>query len=374
MKSGFFRTVLAGVFLASGTIGYDAFAAAAPGLQKAKQQAEANGFIFFADRDEIVAKAKKEGKIRVISSLDPDSFKPMADSFKKKYPFADVEVKELTGTEAVQRFLLELKAGTVKEWDVVHAAEDFYNEFIPYAMKFDILGMAEQGVLKIHPKMVDPVNRTVVAIGSALCAMAYNKDRIAADKAPSQLEDLLKPEFKGKKFFVDIRPYCMAGLMASLGEEWVLNYARKIKAQDPIWTRGNTRALTAIVSGEQSLHQLANYHSCVRATWKDKQKSLVCKIVEPISGRIQETEFVAKTSASPYTALLFLEHESSPEGQKVLDEVEPLKSSIYTGGEISKAIQGKKASINDFRTYHKTQEWMKLIVEAYGFPKAESAR
>ena len=374
MNWGFFRMMLVLVFLVTGTINGDAFAAAAPELQKAKQEAEAKGFTFFTNRDEIVAKAKKEGKIRVLSSLDPDSFKPMVDSFKKKYPFADVEVKELTGTEAVQRFILELKAGTVKDWDVVHAAEDFYNDFIPYAMKFDILGMAEQGVLKIHPKMVDPANRTIVAIGGALCSVAYNKDRIAADKAPSQLEDFLKPEFKGKKFFVDIRPYCMAGLMPGLGEEWVLNYARKIKAQDPIWTRGNTRALTAIVSGEQSLHQFTNYHSCMRATWKDKQKSLVCKIVEPVSARIQETEFVAKTSASPYTALLFLEHESSPEGQKVLDEVEPLKSSIFTAGEVSKAIQGKKASINDFRTYHKTQEWMKLIVEAYGFPKADSIK
>ncbi len=374
MNSGFYRMMLALVFLVTGTMNHDAFAAAAPGLQKAKQEAEAKGFIFFTNHDEIVAKAKKEGKIRVLSSLDPDSFKPMADSFKKKYPFADIEVQELTGTEAIQRFLLELKAGTVKDWDVVHASEDFYNDFIPHAMKFDILSMAEQGVLKIHPKMVDPTNRTVVAIGSALCSMAYNKDRIAADKAPSQLEDFLKPEFKGKKFFVDIRPHCMTALIAGLGEEWVLNYARKIKAQDPVWTRGNTRALTAIVSGEQSLHQLTNYHSCIRATWKDKQKSLVCKIIEPVSVRIQEPEFIAKTSASPHTALLFLEHESSPEGQKVLDEVEPLKSSIYTGGEISKAIRGKKASINDFRTYHKTPEWMKLIVEAYGFPKADSVR
>ena len=374
MKLGFLAMGLVLMFLATAAINTNAFAAAAPALQKAKQEAEAKGFTFFNNHDEIVAKAKKEGKIRVLSSLDPDSFKPMADSFKKKYPFADVEVKELTGTEAIQRFLLELKAGTSREWDVVHASEDFYNDFVPHTVKFDILGMAEQGVLKIHPKMVDPANRTIVAIGSALCSMAYNKDRIPPDKAPNQIEDLLKPEFKGKKFFVDIRPHCMAALMPGLGEEWVLNYARKIKAQDPIWTRGNTRALTAIVSGEQSLHQLTNYHSCIRATWKDKPKSLVCKVLEPVSVRIQEPEFITKTSASPATALLFLEHESSPEGQKVLDEVEPLKSSIYTGGDIAKAIQGKKTSINDFRTYHKTPEWMKLVVEAYGFPKAESTK
>jgi iron(III) transport system substrate-binding protein len=371
MKSLFikalFLLLLAGLWAPT-----DAFAAAAaPALLKAKKDAEAKGFLFETSRDEIVAKAKKEGKLRVLSSLDPGSFKPMIDSFKKKYPFIDAQIHEITGTEAIQRFLLELKAGTVKEWDVAHASEDFYNEFADQAMKFDILGMAEQGVLKIHPKMVDPENRTIVAIASAVCAVAYNKNRVSAEQAPNKLEDLLKPEFRGRKFLVDIRPHCMAALMAGQGEEWVVNYARRIKEQDPVWVRGNTRALTGIAVGEYALHQLTNYHSCVRATWKDKSKSLACKIIEPIPVRIQEPDFVAKTAADPYAALLFIEHQASPEGQKVLDDNEPLKSSLYSGGEISKIIQGKKISVNDYSTYHKTPSWMKMVLEAYGFPKAE---
>ncbi len=55
----------------------------------------------------------------------------------------------------------------------------------------------------------------------------------------------------------------------------------------------------------------------------------------------------------------------------MLDEVEPMKSSLFGRGEVSKILQGKKISLNDFRTYPKTQGWMKMIVEAYGFPKAE---
>jgi ABC-type Fe3+ transport system substrate-binding protein len=353
-------------------VGSPVFAAAAgAGAAKAKQEAEAKGFIFESSRDDILAKAKKEGKLRVLSSLDSASFKPMADSFKQNYPFIDIQIRELTGTEAIQRHLLELKAGTVKEWDVGHASEDFYNDFAAQAMKFDILGMAEQGVLKMNPKMVDPNNRNVVAIATGLCSMAYNKGRVPAERAPNQLEDVLRPEFKGRKFIVDVRPHCMAGLMAAMGEEWVVNYARKIKEQEPVWVRGNTRALTSISVGEYALHQLTNYHSCVRATQKDKTKSLVCKLIEPVPGRIEEPDFVFKSAANPYAALLFLEHQAGPEGQKILDEFEPVKSSVYGNGEVSKTIQGKKASINDFRTYHKTPGWMKMITEAYGFPKAE---
>ena len=146
--------------------------ATAASVQKAKQATEAMGYAFISSHDEILSNAKKEAKLRVQSSLDPNTFKPLMSSFKKKYPFADVEIQEMTGTDTAQRFLLELKAGTVKDWDTIHLPEDFYNDYAPYAKKLDVLGMAEHGVLKINPKMVDPEYRSVVSIGSAICSIA----------------------------------------------------------------------------------------------------------------------------------------------------------------------------------------------------------
>ena len=373
MKVHRFVRMVASVVIGCWIHSSEAFGAAAPSAAviKAKQEAEAKGLAFETSRDEINAKAKKDGRLRVLSSLDPISCKPMADSFKKKYPFIDIQISEITGTEAMQRHLLELKAGTLKDWDVLHASEDSYTDFATHTMKLDVLGMAEQGVLRINPKMVDPENRAIVAVASGMCSIAYNKTLVPGDRVPNQLEDVLRPEFKGKKLVVDIRPHCMSALMVAQGEEWVVNYARKIKEQDPVWVRGNTRALTSISVGEFTMHQLTNYHSCVRAAQKDKSKNLVCKIVEPVSIRIQEPDFVVKNAANVSSALLFLEHQASPEGQKVLDDIEPMKSSIFGPGQVSKTVQGKKISLNDFRTYHKTQGWMKMIVEAYGFPKAE---
>lgn len=264
-----------------------------PGAQKAKQAADAKGFGFIASRDEILGSAKKEGKLRVQSSLDPNTFKPLADSFKKKYPFAEIEIQELTGTDSAQRLLLELKAGTSKDWDILHLPEDFYNDYAPFVNKLDLLGMAEQSVLKINPKMVDPEYRSVVSIGSGICSIAYNKKLLAADKVPNRWEDFLTPEFKGKKFLVDIRPYCVGALVPAMGEEWVKDYARKIKEQDPIWVRGNTRAMSGIIAGEYALHQMTQYHSCVRAATKDVTKSLACKILEPVPAKLQDVVGVA---------------------------------------------------------------------------------
>jgi hypothetical protein len=45
--------------------------AATPALLQAKKEAEAKGYIFFTTHDEIVAAAKKEGKLAARTELDP---------------------------------------------------------------------------------------------------------------------------------------------------------------------------------------------------------------------------------------------------------------------------------------------------------------
>jgi iron(III) transport system substrate-binding protein len=333
--------------------------------------AAADGYLTAGSRDEVVAKAKKEGKLRVISSLDRRTLKPMMESFSKKYPFIDIRMQEIGGTEGYQRFLLELKAGTVKDFDTSEASSEFYIENAAHAMKFDILGMAQKGVLRINPKMVDPDYRNVVSVASTICSIAYNKTRVSEAAVPAKWEDFLKPEFKGRKFIADVRSQCMASLMAGMGEEWVVKYARQIKEQDPVWVRGNQRAMSALASGEQAIHQMTFYQSCVEAARKDPTNSLQCKIIEPVPVYLRENHFILKSASHPYAALLFIEHMASPEGQKVIDEYEPIKSSIFGDGEVARVAKGKKVAVNDFRTFQNTPKWMAMVVEAYGFPRAD---
>ena len=87
-------------------------AAAGPALQKAKQEAEAKGFLFETSHDEIVAKARKEGKARILTSLEVELNRPVAEAFKKKYPFIDLRVEEISGTDTYQRPTMFLRVGT----------------------------------------------------------------------------------------------------------------------------------------------------------------------------------------------------------------------------------------------------------------------
>jgi hypothetical protein len=89
-------------------IGSELFAASGnQALEKAKQDAESKGYVFFTSRDEIIAKAKKEAKLRALTGAGLEaSLPPTTALFKEKYPFIDLQAQYVGGTDASQRFLL----------------------------------------------------------------------------------------------------------------------------------------------------------------------------------------------------------------------------------------------------------------------------
>ena len=347
--------------------------AAAPSaaLVKAKQDAEAKGYLFESNHDDIVAKAKKEAKLRVMSTLETAVVKAMRDGFKKKYPFIDVQFQEFGSVDENQRFLLELKAGVVKNYDVNRAYTDFYDQYFPYQKKFDILGMAEQKVLNIPPKLVDPQQRNLVAVGSNITVVAYNKKLISAEKVPDHWEDFLKPEFKGKKFVLDVRPLPVGMLVPAWGLEKAVDFAKKLNAQQPVWGRGHTRVMASLQAGEYPLFLGPNYGAVKRSQMKDPTGVIGMKTPEPIPVRLHEANGVLANAQYPYAGLLWLEYMASPEGQKIMDEQWPFGASLFAPGSAQEEVtRGKKLSLIDWSHYTKLDDYMNKAVEAMGFPTA----
>lgn len=347
-------------------------AAASPARSKAQKEAEAKGYIFVPTHEEIVSKAKQEGKVRVVVSTDGKILKHLTAGFKKKYPFIDIRTEEIRGTDAYIRQLHEIKSGLVKGQDVNDLAYDYYDEYAPFQKKFDILGMAEQKILQLPVQLVDTVNRNVVAVGSGIQVVAYNKKLIGAEKVPDTWEGFLKPEFSGRKFVLDIRPKDVSALVPAWGLEKTVDFARKLAAQKPIWARGNTRVLTAMLAGEQTMLLGPDFDSVLRVMDKDKTDSIAYKFVEPVPVRLNEAQSILSKAENPYAALLWLEFVGSPEGQKILDENGPYEASVFIAGTVQeRAARGKKQSVVDWAHYNKIPEYERKIIEAYGFPRAE---
>jgi iron(III) transport system substrate-binding protein len=346
-------------------------ASASPAVAKAKREAEAKGYIFETSRDEIVAKAKKEGALRVLASSSPETLAPLAKAFRQKYPFIDARAQEITREDSQSRGI-QLKTGSRLDEDVIHVPPDLYQDYLPHLKKFDILGMAEQKVLDIPTKMIDSTHLNLVAMESSIQVVAFNKCLTDPTKVPNSWEDFLKPELKGKKFLVDIRPNLQAVMAAGAGEEWMINYAKKLAAQQPIWIRGQTRAITQIAAGEYTLHCGAYYQGVVRVMRKDLTGCLQLRIIEPIPVRVDGPHTVFATAANAHAALLWLEFMAGPQGQAIIDEYEPVSASVFSpGSAIEKIVRGKKVWIRDLQAIDRTSKWMAMAIEAFGFPRGK---
>src|SRR5262245_3526708 len=204
-----FLTILLNLFLAN-PLAISAGEVLAP--TKGKQAEEPKGYVSFSDHNDLVEKAKKEGKLRILVNMDPTTLKVATKAFNQRYPFVNLHAQEITGTDMVQRNVLEIKSGQAREWDIIYPSRDLYSEYQLYLWKIDLLRMAERGVLQIPAAMIDPKNRNIVAPYTRLIASVYNKDSVGAERLPKSWEDFLKPEFKGRKFAVDIGPRPIACL------------------------------------------------------------------------------------------------------------------------------------------------------------------
>jgi iron(III) transport system substrate-binding protein len=346
------------------------------GLLKAKEDAEGRGFLFLTDRAEIVAKAQKEGKLRVISSMEGETAKASMVAFKKRYPFIDLNVQVRTGSESAQQLVLQVKSGVAaKEWDVVSTSSDHVNDYVPHLWKVDLQGMAEQGVLQIPHQMVDSTQRNIVAFHSRFQVIAYNKDLMPAAQVPKVWEDLLKPEFKGRKMSLDVRPGGLTTLIPAWGLEKTMDFARRLAAQEPIWVRGDPRALTGMLAGEIPMMVAANFHDLKRAQKKDPRGVLQYVILEPVPFRLALAQSILATAQHPHAALLWFDWLATVEAQKIADEHEPMASVVYVrGSAVEQELRGKKLSAVPWHSYQNLQPWAGKIFEAYGFPKAEAKR
>ncbi|MDQ1628208.1 MAG: iron(III) transport system substrate-binding protein [Actinomycetota bacterium] len=317
---------------------------------------------------DLVAAAKKEGRLNVSTSFTEDSIPLMKQGFEKKYPFIKLTINEQTGDDD-KRILLELQGGQ-SEIDVLHLSAESYTDYLPYIEKLNLLKLVENGSLEIAKDMINPAEPGTMAAGSGIGGFSYNPKLLSADKVPTSYDDFLKPQFKNRKFLIDIEPANLASLGAAWGEDKLLSYAKALKSQKPIWVRGDTNSLTQLAAGEFDLHAFSNYHSAYRVSLKSP--NIKIGLLEPIPVRLTQIEAIRKGSAHPASAALFMEYTASAEAQHILDEDEPQQSSIYApGSNLNKLTSGKEVSVMSWDKFADQATWEAAIVKVWGFPSAE---
>jgi ABC-type Fe3+ transport system substrate-binding protein len=317
---------------------------------------------------QILEGAKKEAKLTVSPAFDEKSIPIMVKAFEKKYPFIKVSWTSADGIPAYQRQLFELSAGRAN-LDIFSSNIAFWSEYFKQNVvkNVDFKGMAQGGHLNIPLEMIDG-SGMVVWLGSYTGVLVYNTKLVTPEKTPKSWEACLDPYFNGK-FSVDTKPNVLAWLTPAWGAEKLLGFARKIKENNPIWSRGNIRNLTMLTSGEISLN-CGNYvHSTQRALNQDPNIKMV--VPDPFPVSFHEPEAIYAGAKNIHSALLWIEFLASKEGQQVAESLEPGRGSFLVEGTLTnKLMKGAKVSLcGDECRGTEDKLMQRIATEAWGFPK-----
>src|SRR5262245_25734664 len=325
-------------------------------------------------KEQILEGAKKEGKLRVNPGHDDSAIPTLVKAFEKKYPFIQTTFGIVTGIEGGQRQLFEMTAGS-SSVDAFSPSSSFLDDYFKKNLlkAYDFRGMAKTGQLKIPEAMIDE-SGLMVWLGTNTGVLAYNGKLVPADKAPKSWDSCLDPYFKNK-FSVDTKPNILTWLTAAWGEEKLLAYAKQLKANSPVFGRGNTRNITMLASGEVVMNCGMYIHTLERVRKQDPSAPIKMVTPNPFPLSYHEPEAVYVNSKNPNAALLWIEWLASKEGQELVDSIEPGRGSFLVEGTLAyKLAKGANASICGGQCRHREDAMMERIaVEAWGLPKVGAA-
>jgi iron(III) transport system substrate-binding protein len=198
---------------------------------------------------DLVEAAKKEGsKVVVYGSLESDAMAAIAQAFQKKTGI-EVEYWRGSATKVIDRALSEYRAGQPL-FDVILTNSNP----MQILAKDGIFAKYDSPSAKEFPKSaVDP--NLGPRYRNVIIGIIYNKSLINPADAPKSLEDLLKPQYKGKLVMSDPTQHTttaqwLGSLYKVMGKERAQKFIQGLAATKPILVESFLPAAKRVTTGE----------------------------------------------------------------------------------------------------------------------------
>jgi iron(III) transport system substrate-binding protein len=203
----------------------------------------------FAQNGKLVDATKKEGgKVVVYGSIENDTMDLIAAAFKKKTGL-DVDYWRDAANKVTDRVGAEFRAGRPQA-DVVLTT----TSTMRLIQKDGLLAKYDSPSAKAFPKtVVDP--DLGPAYRSTVIGVIYNTSIIKPAEAPKSLEDITKPQYKGKVVFPDPSQHTttaqwLASLQKIMGAEKADKFIHDLAVSKPLLVSSLTPAGERITTGE----------------------------------------------------------------------------------------------------------------------------
>jgi iron(III) transport system substrate-binding protein len=265
---------------------------------------------------ELVAAAKKEGKVTWYTAVDVKVAEAVAKAFRAAYPGIDVAV-ERSGSERVfQRIGQEYQSG-IKNVDVVNSSDAAH--FLFWKQQGWLAPHTPPDVKRFAAQHRDPEGYWAVW-RSTLSVIGYNTNLVPEKDAPTGYQDLLDPKWKGKlvKSHPGYSGTSLTGFYA-LTKALGWDYFEKLAKQGVQQLQSTTATPKSIASGERAVMVDGNEYNMFIEI---KAKSPV-KIIYAVEG----TPFISSPMAMfaqaphPNAAKVFENYMYTPKIQQLLVDI-----------------------------------------------------
>src|SRR6195256_5069666 len=272
-----------------------------------------------ADRAErLVAKAREEGTLTFYTSMATTESGPLAQAFEKKYG-VKAQLWRALSENVLQRALTEARGGR-RSMDAVetNAPE------VEALAREQAVAEFDSPYLADLPAWAIPPHRRWFSDRANLWVTGYNTGKVKREELPATVHGFADPKWKGRLSIEATDNDWMYGVVNFMGEERGLELFRKLAALKPDMRKGHILVAQLVAAGELAVC-LTTYSGNVDSI-KAKGGPIDWVAVEPLVGRPQAIA-VAKNAPHPNAALLFADFVLSPEGQKLLNDLDRVPSS-----------------------------------------------
>lgn len=206
----------------------------------------------FAQTSALIEGAKKEGgKVVVYGSLEGDTTEAVKKAFEKKTGL-QMDYWRASTTKVVDRAISESRAKkSLVDAILVHDAEMRFLFKEKIVSRYNSPRFSEFTKESVDADLGPRYRDTIIGI-------IYNKSLITPENAPKSLEDLLKPQFRGKLVMPDPTQHTtttqwVASLPKIMGKERGEKFIRELAASKPLLVESLLPAAERVSTGESAI-------------------------------------------------------------------------------------------------------------------------
>ena len=202
----------------------------------------------FAQDAQSIEAARKEGKLVLYGTMQTDIFDHLQKAFQKKTGIT-VDYWRTSATKVMERALSESRAGKAL-FDLVMSTEDTMR----IMQREGILAKYDSPMSRDFPRdAIDP--QLGPRARNHIIGILYNKSMIKPGDAPKTLEDLVKPQYRGKVVMADPTLHTttaqwLANVHKLIGKEKAERFVRDLAAMKPTLVESFNPTADRVTSGE----------------------------------------------------------------------------------------------------------------------------